>query len=103
MAEIRTMLIVDDERAIASMLEEYFEFQGYKVITANSAEEALAAVDASLRHVAASIDIVLLDVNMPGMDGFELCRRIRGLLPCPIIFLTVRVEDADQIDGFAAG
>lgn len=103
MAEIRTMLIVDDERAIASMLEEYFELQGYKVITANSAEEALAAVDASLRHVAASIDIVLLDVNMPGMDGFELCRRIRGLLPCPIIFLTARVEDADQIDGFAAG
>lgn len=103
MVNVRRMLIVDDEQAIAAMLGEYFELQGYTTIVANSAAEALAAVDASLRSAAARIDIVLLDVNMPGMDGFELCRRMRSLLSCPIIFLTARVEDADQIDGFAAG
>lgn len=46
---------------------------------------------------------MLLDVNMPGMDGFEVCRRVREHLSCPIIFLTARVEDVDQLDGFAAG
>lgn len=46
---------------------------------------------------------MLLDVNMPGMDGFEVCRRVREHVSCPIIFLTARVEDMDQLDGFAAG
>lgn len=77
--------------------------EGYETVCAQSAEEALHAVNRSLTEEHAGIDLALLDVNMPGMDGFELCRRIREHLSCPIIFLTARVEDVDQLDGFAAG
>lgn len=92
------MLVVDDEVDIANMLAEYFRMEGYDITCANSGAEALAAASAG-----AAPDIMLLDVNMPGMDGFEVCRRVREHLNCPIIFLTARVEDVDQLDGFAAG
>ncbi len=92
------MLVVDDEVDIANMLAEYFRMEGYDVTCANSGPEALAAAS-----VGAAPDIMLLDVNMPGMDGFEVCRRVREHMSCPIIFLTARVEDADQLDGFAVG
>ena len=92
------MLVVDDEVDIANMLAEYFRMEGYDVTCANSGPEALAAAS-----VGAAPDIMLLDVNMPGMDGFEVCRRVREHMSCPIIFLTARVEDVDQLDGFAAG
>lgn len=94
--ERHTILIVDDERAIASMLADYFSMEGYRTVTATSGEEALD-------RASGEIDVVLLDVNMPGMDGFEVCRRLREHMACPIIFLTARIEDVDQIDGFAAG
>lgn len=96
MREHHTILIVDDERAIASMLADYFSMEGYRTVTATSGEEALD-------RASGEIDVVLLDVNMPGMDGFEVCRRLREHMACPIIFLTARIEDVDQIDGFAAG
>lgn len=96
------MLVVDDEVEIADMLAEYFRMEGYDVATANDGAAALEAVSAS-RSGRGAFDIILLDVNMPNMDGFEVCRRIREHLSCPIIFLTARVEDVDQIDGFAAG
>lgn len=92
------LLVVDDEVDIANMLAEYFRMEGYEVVCANSGAEALAAASAG-----AAPDIMLLDVNMPGMDGFEVCRRVREHLSCPIIFLTARIEDVDQLDGFAAG
>lgn len=90
------MLVVDDEAEIADMLAEYFTLEGFEVTCANSGSEALVAAPRGF-------DIILLDVNMPGMDGFEVCRRIREHLSCPIIFLTARIEDVDQLDGFAAG
>lgn len=96
MRERHTILIVDDERAIASMLTDYFSMEGYRTVTATSGEEALD-------RASGEIDVALLDVNMPGMDGFEVCRRLREHMACPIIFLTARIEDVDQIDGFAAG
>lgn len=97
------LLIVDDEQAIASMLEDYFQMEGYATVTATSGAAALEAVEESERTAQTAFDLVLLDVNMPGMDGFEVCRHIRRRLSCPIIFLTARVEDADQLDGFASG
>lgn len=92
------MLVVDDEVDIANMLAEFFRMEGYGVTCANNGTEALAAASGGV-----AFDIMLLDVNMPGMDGFEVCRRMREHLSCPIIFLTARIEDVDQLDGFAAG
>lgn len=98
----KRLLIVDDEPAIVHMLDGYFRMQGYATVCAGSAREALTAVNEAIEH-GRCIDLALLDVNMPGMDGFELCRRLREALACPIIFLTARIEDTDQLDGFAAG
>ena len=90
------VLIVDDERDIADMLESYFGLEGYRTLVARS---AAGAVSAARR----APDVILLDVNLPDADGFTVCRQIRKLVSCPIIFLTARVEDADALAGFAAG
>lgn len=95
---VMRMLVVDDEADIANMLAEYFRMEGYEVTTANDGTTALREASSG-----SAPDIMLLDVNMPGMDGFEVCRRVREHVGCPIIFLTARVEDVDQLDGFAAG
>ena len=89
------LLIVDDEPGIVDMLKSYFEPQ-YEVLTAYSGDEAL-------RKVAAVPDLILLDINMPGMDGLAVCRKIRTYITCPILFLTARLEAADKIGGFGAG
>lgn len=96
------LLVVDDERAIASMLQQYFGMEGYLVDTAHDGARAIELITAAMRKNR-PYDLILLDVNMPDMDGFETCRRIREAVSCPVIFLTARVEDADQLDGFAAG
>ncbi|MDE6622685.1 MAG: response regulator transcription factor [Lachnospiraceae bacterium] len=89
------LLIVDDEKGIVDMMENYFSMK-YDVLTAYSGGEAL-------QKVAACPDLILLDINMPGMDGLSVCREIREYVTCPILFLTARVESADKIDGFRAG
>ncbi len=90
------LLVVDDEQDIALMLRDLFTLKGYEVFTALNAGEALSLC-------AREPDLILLDVNMPDMDGFSLCRQIRNFVPCPILFLTARIEDADKLMGFAAG
>ena len=90
------ILIVDDVRDIVHLLESYFRRAGYQTMTALSGAEAL-------EKASAKPDIILLDVNLPDMDGFEVCRRIREGGSCPILFLTARIEDSDKVKGFAVG
>ena len=78
------ILIVDDEPGITDMIREYFEPE-YEVYTADSGEEAI-------KKLSVKPDLILLDINMPKMDGLEVCRKIRGFVTCPILFLTARVE-----------
>lgn len=92
----KKILIVDDEQGIVVMLRNYFISQGYKVYTALSGIEALEKTHSQP-------DIILLDINMPEMDGLTLCQRIREYITCPILFLTARIEIADKIKGFDAG
>lgn len=89
------LLIVDDEEGIVEMMASYFSLQ-YEVLTAYRGKEAL-------QKLANQPDLILLDINMPDMDGLTLCRKIRELITCPILFLTARVEAADKIIGFQAG
>lgn len=90
------IMIIDDETDILRMLERYFRLNGYEVITAEGAEQALA-------KMGQQPDLILLDINMPGMNGITLCENIRDFLSCPILFLTANTEDKDKIRGFRAG
>lgn len=89
------ILVVDDERGIVDMIASYLSSH-YEVLTACSGSEALG-------KIAHQPDLILLDINMPEMDGLTLCRKIREQITCPILFLTARVEAADKIIGFQAG
>lgn len=90
------ILVADDEPDVLSLLKDYFEINGYEVITA---ENGTAVLD----KIRINPDIILLDVNMPNMDGISVCKAIRDYVSCPILFLTARVEDCDKIKGFASG
>lgn len=90
------IMLVDDEAGIVTVMKDYFEMYGYQVITAYSGQEAL-------KKMSCMPDIVLLDINMPDMDGLTVCQKIRDYIACPILFLTARVETMDKIKGFSVG
>lgn len=90
------ILIVDDEIDIVTMLKDYFEINDYIVITAANGSEAL-------KQAEKSPDIILLDINMPGLTGLDVCTKIRNHVSCPILFLTAKVEESDKINGFLVG
>ncbi len=92
-----TILIADDNKQISSILEEYAKKEGY---TTRIAGDGLEAIE--LFHKA-SPDIVLLDVMMPKMDGFEVCREIRKTSNTPVIMITARGEDFEKIMGLDIG
>lgn len=89
------ILIVDDERGIVDMIQSYFQKQ-YDILTAYSGQEAL-------QKIASNPDLILLDINMPDIDGLTVCQKIRDYITCPILFLTARIESSDKIIGFQAG
>jgi DNA-binding response OmpR family regulator len=92
------ILVVDDEPAIATVVRERLEREGFAVRTVASGEEALDHLDAD------PADLVVLDVMLPGIDGFEVLRRLRGSgCQVPVIVLTARDEDVDKIVGLELG
>lgn len=90
------ILVIDDEKMILSMLKKCLQNEDFLVYTAYSAKKALELLTDTP-------DIILLDINMPEMDGLELCRLIREHVSCPIIFLTARVTEQDVIKGLSVG
>ena len=92
----KKLLIVDDEQDMIAMLKRYFELSGYYVMVA---ENGLQAIEKAGKQP----DLILLDINMPDIDGIEVCKRIRDFVSCPILFLTARIEDTDKLKGFAVG
>lgn len=92
------ILVVDDEQDICEILQFNFESEGFEVSTANSAEEALE------RLPQVRPDLLLLDVMMDRMSGFEMAQRLRAEgNQVPIIFLTAKTQERDQLDGFEVG
>ena len=96
MAEIN-ILVVDDEKEIADLVEIYLVSDGYRVFKAENAKEGLDILDRE------NIHLVLLDIMMPGMDGLEMCRKIRETNNIPIIMLSARSTDLDKILGLGTG
>jgi len=93
---VEKILIVDDEQDIVTLLRDYFEISGYTVLT------AMNGIDA-LKKAGQNPDIILLDINMPDIDGIEVCLKIREYVSCPILFLTAKVGEEDKIKGFQVG
>lgn len=92
-----TLLIVDDEKDIVSALEIYLKPEGYEILTANSGKQA---VDIMHRE---RVDLILMDIMMPEMDGYQATCKIREESNVPIIFLTAKSEDTDMILGLNIG
>ena len=91
------ILVVDDEQDIADLVEIYLVSDGYKVFKASNAQDGLAILDKE------DIHLVLLDIMMPGMNGLEMCKKIRETNNIPIIMLSAKSTDLDKILGLGTG
>ncbi len=91
------ILVVDDDRELRELIGFVLTSAGYGVVEAGDGPEAVRL------HEAERPDLVILDVNLPGFDGFEVCRRIRAEFRTPVMMLTVRGEEADQVRGLDLG
>ena len=91
------ILIVDDEQDIADLIEVYLKNEDYTVYKFYSSEEAAVFIERE------EVDLAILDIMMPGMNGFSLCRRIREKYTYPIILLTAKLEETDKITGLTLG
>lgn len=90
------ILIIDDDAELLKMLRSYFEIKKYEIVTAENGAEGLSKIKLQP-------DLILLDINMPRIDGIEVCKRIRDKTACPILFLTARVEEQDIVNGLSSG
>lgn len=105
------LLVVDDEAEIREMLKNIFTLENYLVYTAKDGKEALMKVAELGKNADQPLvnenspgpDLILLDVNMPEMNGYEVCERIREYVSCPILFLTAKIEEEDKVKGFRTG
>lgn len=91
------ILVVDDDRELRELIGFVLRQAGYQVVDAADGPAAVA------QHAQEKPDLVILDVNLPGFDGFEVCRRLRALADTPVMMLSVRGEEADQVRGLDLG
>ncbi|HID55379.1 TPA: response regulator transcription factor [Candidatus Poribacteria bacterium] len=91
------ILLVDDDKDIVEFLTDYLEDEGYEVIPAYDGREAIIKAQAEEPH------LIVLDIMLPFVDGFEVCRRIRQYMAVPILMLTAKSEDVDRIIGLEIG
>jgi DNA-binding response OmpR family regulator len=97
MQQRRRILVVDDEPTIREVVSEYLEVEGFEVMRAATGLEALNLA------AARPPDLVVLDVMLPGIDGIEVCRRLRAASAVPILMLTALTQEADALAGFGVG
>ena len=97
--EAKTILIVDDEDRVRKLLKDFLLRENYRTIEAKDGEEALKIFNVQQD----SIDMILLDVMMPKLDGWSVIRQIRQSSKIPVIMLTARAEEQDELFGFELG
>jgi DNA-binding response OmpR family regulator len=93
----KKVLVIDDEPEIVKLVQAYLEKAGFTVVSATDGQEALAV----FRHE--HPNLVILDLNLPGMDGLDVCRALRRSSDVPIIMLTARIEETDRLIGLELG
>jgi DNA-binding response OmpR family regulator len=93
----KTILVVDDEKRLVSLVESYLTQEGYRVVTAHNGSEALKVAQNE------KPDLIILDVMMPELDGYEFMRKHRSEYNTPIILLTARVDDDEKVIGLEVG
>lgn len=96
-AQQRRVLIVDDEATVREVVGQYLELEHFSVMQASNGLEALRLAEET------PPDLVILDLTLPGVDGLEVCRRLRAASAIPILMLTARSDDADKLEGFGIG
>jgi len=94
---LHTILVVDDDQSIVELLRDFFENDNFQVITAGDTVEAWSLFQQRTVHC------IILDIMMPGQNGFDLCRQIRKESNVPILFLSARSDDVDKIRGLTLG
>jgi len=94
---MKKILIIEDEKVIAELERDYLEVNGFESELAPTGDEGLS------KAMAKEYDLILLDLMLPGIDGFELCKQIRKVKDIPILMVTARKEDIDIIRGFDRG
>ncbi|MUK89401.1 response regulator [Ornithinibacillus sp. L9] len=94
---MKKILIIEDERSIAELERDYLEVNGFSSTIATTGEEGLK------KAISQTYDLILLDLMLPGIDGFELCKEIRKSKDIPILMVTARKDDIDKIRGFDRG
>ena len=97
MSSAATILLVDDEKEIIKLMEIYFRNEGYRLLKASDGREVLAILQSE------RVDLIILDVMMPHMDGIDACIKIRETHDMPIIFLSAKSQDIDKIAGLSIG
>lgn len=96
MTKLSTILIIDDEKDLVKLLEKKIKENGHEVLVAFDGEEGI-------EKSKLNPDLILLNIMMPKIDGFEVCQKIRDNVVCPIIFLSARQSETDKISGFNLG
>lgn len=90
------IIVIDDNPEIREVVNVLLSSEGYTILEAKNAEEAL-------EQIGASIDLIILDIMMPGMDGYQLCTKLREVTNAPILFLSAKGQDADKTLAFSSG
>jgi two-component system, OmpR family, response regulator ResD len=93
-----TILVVDDEALIRDVIKEYLNMEGYDFVEAENGEDAIAKFRDN-----SNIDLVIMDIMMPKMDGYSACREIKKIKDVPFIMLSARAEEYDKLLGFELG
>lgn len=93
----QNLFIVEDDEALREIMHDYFSANGWNVITAENGKTALEYMDSILPA------LILLDINLPDLSGFDVCRQLRQKFSVPVLFITARTSEADKLNGYAMG
>jgi DNA-binding response OmpR family regulator len=91
------VLIIEDDAAIAEVERDFLEIEGFEVIHETDGGKGME------RALAGGFDLILLDLMLPGMNGYEICKTIREKVDIPILMVTARIEDMDKVRGLGLG